>query len=149
MTESFEMDLDRYVQAIYGKKVLSLVALDIRGKTSIADAYLICAGRSHRQVSAISEHIRRDLKESNLKPLSVEGEKEGQWVVLDYGHVVIHVFLDPVRTFYDLEGLWADAPNVETPAMLTEKAKPVAEPDDFEMDDDFEMPDDLEMDDLS
>ena len=64
MTETFEMDLDRYVQAIYGKKVLSLVALDIRGKTSFADAYLICSGRSHRQVSAISEHIRRDLKKS-------------------------------------------------------------------------------------
>lgn len=141
MTEPFEMDLDRYVQAIFGKKVLSLVALDIRDKTSFTDAYLICSGRSHRQVSAISEHIRRDLKKSDIKPLSVEGEKEGQWVILDYGHVVIHVFLDPVRTFYDLEGLWADAPNIETPTMLTEKAKPVVEPDEFEMPDDFEMDD--------
>lgn len=141
MTEPFEMDLDRYVKAIYGKKVLSLVALDIRDKTSFTDAYLICSGRSHRQVSAIAEHIRRDLKKSGLKPLSVEGEKEGQWVILDYGHVVIHVFLDPVRTFYDLEGLWADAPNIETPTMLTEKEKPVVEPDEFEMPDDFEMDD--------
>jgi len=132
MTSRFEMDLDRYVQAIYGKKVLSLVVLDIRGKTSFADAYLICSGRSHRQVSAIAEHVRRDLKKDTIKPLSVEGEKEGQWVILDYGHVVIHVFLDPVRMFYDLEGLWADAPRVETPAMRAEKQKTAARWDDIE-----------------
>ena len=132
MTDSFEMDLDRYVRAIYGKKVLSLVALDIRGKTSFADAYLICSGRSHRQVSAIAEHVRQDLKKDAIKPLSVEGEKEGQWVILYYGHVVIHLFLDPVRAFYDLEGLWADAPRIETPAMLAEKEKPAAALDDIE-----------------
>ena len=130
MTNSFEMDLDRYVQAIYGKKVLSLVALDIRGKTSFADAYLICSGRSHRQVSAISQHIRQALKKSDIQPLSVEGEKEGQWVILDYGHVVIHLFLDPVRLFYDLEGLWADAPRIETPAMLAAKEEPATEMED-------------------
>jgi len=132
MTNRFEMDLDRYVQAIYGKKVLSLVVLDIRGKTSFADAYLICSGRSHRQVSAIAEHVRRNLKKDAIKPLSVEGEKEGQWVILDYGHVVIHVFLDPVRMFYDLEGLWTDAPRVETPAMRAEKQKTATQSDDIE-----------------
>jgi len=132
MTNRFEMDLDRYVQAICGKKVLSLVVLDIRGKTSFADAYLICSGRSHRQVSAIAEHVRRDLKKDTIRPLSVEGEKEGQWVILDYGHVVIHVFLDPVRIFYDLEGLWADAPRVQTPAMRAEKQKTAARSDDIE-----------------
>jgi ribosome-associated protein len=75
----------------------------------VADVFVICSGASNRQVAAIADHIRSDLKDRGIKPISVEGLGEGHWVILDYGHIIIHVFYEPIRTFYDLEGLWSDA----------------------------------------
>ena len=106
--------LNLYIQAVLGKKAIDLVVLDLRKLSSIADVFIICSGRSNRQVSAIAEHIQVDLKKHGITPLSVEGKKEGHWVLLDYGHVIIHVFYEPVRSFYDLEGLWIDAERIET-----------------------------------
>ncbi len=114
-------DLDLYVKAALGKKAMNLVALDVHQLTSFADVFIICSGRSSRQVNAIAEHIKVDLKKRKIKPLSVEGVKDGQWVLLDYGHVIIHIFYDPVREFYDLEGLWVDAERIETPTMKKQK----------------------------
>lgn len=114
-------DLDLYVKAALGKKAMNLVALDVHQLTSYADVFIICSGRSNRQVNAIAEHIKVDLKKRKIKPLSVEGVKDGQWVLLDYGHVIIHIFYDPVREFYDLEGLWVDAERIETPTMKKQK----------------------------
>ena len=108
---------DLFIKAVLGKKALDVVMLDVDGLTSLADTFIICSGRSNRQVTAIAEFIRTDLKKKGIKPLSIEGLKEGHWVLMDYGNVVIHVFYDPVRRFYDLEGLWADAPRVTTPAL--------------------------------
>jgi len=104
-----DMELDPYVEAVLGKKVVSPVLLDVRGLTSVADAFVICSGRSNRQVTAIGEFIRRNLKDQGIRPLSIEGLKDGHWILLDYGHIVIHVFYEPLRTLYDLEGLWIDA----------------------------------------
>jgi ribosome-associated protein len=104
--------LELFVKAALGKKVMDLVLLDLSELSSIADVFLICSGTSNRQVTAISEHILVDLKKKGIRPLSVEGKKEGHWALLDYGDVVIHVFLDSVRRFYDLEGLWVDAPRI-------------------------------------
>jgi len=109
--------LDLYIKAALGKKAMDLVVLDVRKLSSIADVFIICSGRSNRQVLAIAEHIQVDLKKHGIKPLSVEGKKEGHWVLLDYGHVIIHVFYEPVRSFYDLEGLWIDAERIETKSM--------------------------------
>ncbi len=109
MTFEAEPFLDVYVKAAMGKKAENLTVLDVRGLTSLADVFILCSGRSTRQVSAIADHIRMRLKEGGVRPLSVEGLKEGHWVLLDYGHVIIHVFLDSVREFYDLDGLWTDA----------------------------------------
>jgi len=109
--------LDLYIKAALGKKAMDLVVLDVRKLSSIADVFIICTGRSNRQVLAIAEHIQVDLKKHGIKPLSVEGKKEGHWVLLDYGHVIIHVFYEPVRSFYDLEGLWIDAERIETKSM--------------------------------
>lgn len=106
--------LNLYIQAVSGKKAIDLVVLDVRELSSIADVFIICSGRSNRQVVAIAEHIQVDLKKHGITPLSVEGKKEGHWVLLDYGHVIIHVFYEPVRSFYDLEGLWIDAERIET-----------------------------------
>jgi len=116
------LDLDPYINAVMGKKAIDLVVLDVRGLTSFSDIFIICSGRSNRQVSAIAEHIQVNLKKHAIKPLSVEGKKEGHWVLLDYGHVIIHVFYEPVRTFYDLEGLWIDAKRIETKRFLTDPA---------------------------
>jgi ribosome-associated protein len=114
MNNDLDSGLDVYVQAALGKKAESLVVLDVRGLTSIADAFIICSGRSSRQVSAVADHIERCLKKEGIRPLGVEGRQEGHWVLMDYGHVLIHVFYAETRAFYDLEGLWADAKRITT-----------------------------------
>jgi len=118
--------LDLYIKAALGKKAMNLVALDVQELTSFADVFIICSGRSNRQVNAIAEHIQADLKKHKIKPLSVEGVGEGHWVLLDYGHVIIHVFYEPIREFYDLEGLWIDAKRIETPALKKQKSSAAA-----------------------
>lgn len=117
MTEEFVATLDVYVRAVTGKKAENLVVLDVRELTSVADAFIICSGRSNRQVQAIAEHIQSELKKQHKRPLSVEGLNEGHWALIDYGDVIIHVFYEPVRLFYDLEGLWMDARRVKTKSM--------------------------------
>ena len=120
---SLDPTLDLYINAVMGKKAIDLVVLDVRGLTSVSDIFIICSGRSNRQVSSIAEYIQVNLKKHTIKPLSVEGKKEGHWVLLDYGHVIIHVFYEPVRTFYDLEGLWIDAKRIEAKRFLTDSTK--------------------------
>jgi ribosome-associated protein len=122
MNDSWKKDLDTYVQAALEKKAEGVIALDVRGLTSIADAFIICSGRSNRQVSAIAENIQRSLRKKTIKALSVEGMSEGHWVVMDYGHVIIHVFYESTRVFYDLEGLWIDAPRITTPSLEKSRA---------------------------
>jgi ribosome-associated protein len=112
MTDDLDPFLANYVKAVMGKKATDIVVLDVRGLTSIADFFIICSGSSNRQVMAIAEFIQIYLKKHGIKPLSVEGIKEGHWILLDYGHVLIHVFYEPLRSFYDLEGLWTDAKRI-------------------------------------
>ena len=119
---SLDRTLDLFINAVMGKKALDLVVLDVRDLTSFSDIFIICSGRSNRQVSAIAEYVQVNLKKHDIKPLSVEGKKEGHWVLLDYGHVIIHVFYEPVRAFYDLEGLWIDAKRIEARRFLTDPA---------------------------
>ena len=123
MTKKTDPTLDLYVKAVLGKKALNVVVLDVAELTSYADVFIICTGRSNRQVGAIADYIKTDLKKHKIKPLSVEGSKDGHWILLDYGHVIIHVFYEPMREFYDLEGLWVDAERIETPAMKISRKK--------------------------
>jgi len=118
MKHDYDPSLDLYVKAALGRKALGLVVLDVRELTSVADAFIICSGSSNRQVTAIAEFIQTELKKAGIKPLSVEGKKEGHWVLLDYGHVIIHVFYESVRNFYDLEGLWVDAKRIKTKSLI-------------------------------
>jgi ribosome-associated protein len=122
MSKNPDPNLDLYVRAALGRKASDLVLLDVRKQTSIADAFLICSGRSNRQVTAIAEHIKKTLKDQGIRPLSVDGLKEGHWVLLDYGDVIIHVFYESVRTFYDLEGLWVDAKRIKTESLADHEA---------------------------
>ena len=101
--------LYRCVRAAMGRKAVELLILDVRGVSDVTDYFLIASGRSQRQVTAIADFIERDLRKSGFKALGVEGLKDGHWALLDYGHVVIHVFYEPVRRFYDIESLWSDA----------------------------------------
>ncbi len=113
MTRPCEPAVDPYVKAVLSMKALDVVVLDLQGLISFADSFIICSGRSHRQVSAIAEFVEQNLKAKGIKPLGIEGLREGHWVLMDYGDVVIHVFLEPIRIFYDLEGLWSDARRIE------------------------------------
>ncbi len=117
MSKDIDPNLDIYIKAILGKKALNIVALDVADMTSYADVFIFCSGRSNRQVTAIADNIKTDLKRHKIKPVSVEGTKDGHWILMDYGHVIIHVFYEPVREFYDLEGLWVDAKRIMTPSL--------------------------------
>jgi len=117
MTAELDPMLDLIVNAMLQRKVIAPVLLDVQELTSVADYFIVCSGSSNRQVAAIAQTIKRELKKYKFKPLSIDGIKEGQWVLMDFGHVVIHIFYDPVRNFYDLEGLWTDAARVVTPGL--------------------------------
>lgn len=97
-------------EAALAKKAEHVVLIDVRGLTSIADYFVIMSGTGVRQLQAIAESIEVDLKKQGTHPLSSEGHQGGNWVLIDYGDVVAHIFETEVRGFYDLEGLWADAP---------------------------------------
>jgi ribosome-associated protein len=98
-------------QLLLDKKASDVLVLDVRGMSSYADYIVLASAESDRQVDAMSENIHVKLKqEDGLHPTGTEGKETGQWVLLDYGEVVAHLFQNEVRAFYDLEGLWADAP---------------------------------------
>lgn len=100
------------VEAALGKKALNPILLEMKGVTSFTDYFFICSGTSDRQVQAIAEGIQNALEEEGVRPLGLEGTLEGKWILMDYEDVVVHIFLEPVRHFYDLEGLWLDAPRI-------------------------------------
>ena len=97
------------------KKARDLVVLEVRELTSIADYFIICSGSSDRQVQSIAQGIAENLNEAGHSLLSVEGANRGHWVLMDFSDVIVHIFYEPVREFYDLDGLWGHAPRVELP----------------------------------
>ena len=97
------------------KKAYDLVLLEVSEVTFIADYFIICSGRSDRQVQSIAQGIEEYLGKEGITPFSVEGQTRGQWVLMDFSDVIVHIFYQPVREFYDLEGLWSHAPRVNLP----------------------------------
>jgi len=83
--------------------------LQVKGLCSFSDYFVICSGGSRRHVLALAQHLQEALGQAGVKPLGVEGLEDGHWVLLDYNDVVIHLFVKPLRDFYDLEGLWVEA----------------------------------------
>jgi len=110
-------------EAALDKKAVDLVVLDVAALTSIADYLVICTGRSDRQVQAIAQAIDEHLRQHGHRPIAIEGMNRGQWVLLDYADVIVHVFYKPVREFYDLERLWEHAPRVQLPEPLRSQAQ--------------------------
>lgn len=105
------------------RKAYDLLLLDVSELTSLADYFLICTGRSDTQVQAIAQSIEEGLSALGRKPRTIEGMSGGHWVLMDYGDVVVHVFLESAREFYDLERLWARAPVVQLPEPYRSQAR--------------------------
>ena len=95
------------------KKATDLVVLDLRNAASFTEYFLICTGASTRQVQAVSNAVEEILLKSGKRPLHIEGYSSAEWILLDYGDFIVHVFGAASRRFYDLERLWRDAPRVE------------------------------------
>jgi ribosome-associated protein len=104
--------------AALDKKAERVEIVDIGEKVDYADYLVVMTGRSDRQVIAIAHGIEEALEKRGTKTVSREGLQQGHWVLIDYGDVIVHVFLDEARKYYDLEGLWMDAPRVPTPSFV-------------------------------
>ena len=100
------------VSAALDRKAQDLRVLHLGRVTDFTDYFLICSGTSDRQVQAIADAIQERLRAEKVRPLHVEGYNRAQWVLLDYGDLVVHIFQEEPRRFYSLERLWGDAPEV-------------------------------------
>jgi ribosome-associated protein len=94
------------------RKAVDLKVLHLEKVSDFTDYFLICSGSNERQVQAIADAVQERLRRDHVRPLHVEGYNRGQWVLLDYGDLVVHVFQEEPRRFYALERLWGDAPDV-------------------------------------
>jgi ribosome-associated protein len=100
------------VAAAEDRKAVELRVLHLEKVSDFTDYFLICSGTSERQVQAIADSVQERMREERVRPLHVEGYNRGQWILLDYGDFVVHIFQEEPRRFYSLERLWGDAPDV-------------------------------------
>ena len=103
------------MRAADAKQALDIQVLDLREVTTFADFFVICTGTNTRQVQTISEEIDVELRKTGYNAASLEGFKNGEWILSDYGDMVVHVFSPTARAFYELERLWRHAKSVEIP----------------------------------
>ena len=94
------------------KKAKDVLILDLKGLTIIADFFVICSGESTTHVRAIAESIEEKAEKSGIRPLGVEGLTHSHWVLIDYGDVIVHIFEEGTRSFYEIEKLWMDAQSI-------------------------------------
>ena len=121
MNDSLSL-LNEIAQIVYDKKGFNIVALDVQGISSITDFMLFAEGNVERHVKAIHSTIRLSLKERDLLPLFVEGDDESQWIVLDYGDVIVHLYSPELRLKYGLEQLWKEGNIVDLDLKVPEQA---------------------------
>jgi len=100
------------LQSLEDSKAENIVSIDIQGKSPLADYMIVASGRSHRHVAAVAEHLLRALKEAGLGNARVEGLSGADWVLIDAGDIIVHVFRPEVREFYNIEKMW-QAPDLE------------------------------------
>lgn len=100
------------LKIIRERKAIDPVMFEVGQLSSISDYFIIASGNSSRQVQSITQHLRRKMREKGFRVYGVEGEQEGHWVLMDYGDVIVHIFYEPFREYYDLEGLWIEAPRI-------------------------------------
>jgi len=113
VTSAPDHTVRRLAEAAVEKKARDLVGLDVHQLTSFTDAFLLATGTSDRHVRSVADAVLEASKEMGRSPLGVEGYDEGRWVLIDLNEVVVHVFQEEVREYYDLERLWGDAPPIE------------------------------------
>jgi len=101
------------LKAATEKKALDPILLELKEIASFTDYFVLLSGKSDRQVQAIAKAIEEALQKKGVRPLGQEGTLGGKWILMDYEDVVVHIFLEPVRKFYNLEGLWIDAPRID------------------------------------
>tara|TARA_B100000674_G_C37760840_1_gene877864 strand:- start:333 stop:746 length:414 start_codon:yes stop_codon:yes gene_type:complete len=101
--------LELIEQSLDDDKAIDIVSIDLTGKSSIADAMVVASGASVRQVGAMADHLREKLKAAGIKGISIEGLENCDWVLIDSGDVIVHLFRPEVRDFYNLEKLWSEA----------------------------------------
>ena len=116
--------LNSLAQALYDKKGENILALDARHFSTMSDYFVIVEGSIERHVSALSKTVVDTLLAFDLKPLHMEGELQGDWVVVDYGHIVVHLLTHEMREKYDLEGLWREAKIIDVKIDTGKKVKP-------------------------
>lgn len=101
----------RAAQALYDKKAVDLMVLDVKNLTVITDYMVICTGRTAQQVHSLCDEVEDKLLEAGVSPRKKEGQNEGRWAILDYGTVLVHIFHPEQRQFYKLERLWDEGTN--------------------------------------
>ena len=106
--------------AALDKKARDTIVLDLRKLTVISDFFVICSGDNIPQVKAITDNIEQKLREKGIRPLGVEGREHAHWTLMDYGDVVVHVFEEETRLYYELEKFWLDAPRIIPDAKNTD-----------------------------
>jgi ribosome-associated protein len=106
------------VRAAESKKAHNVRVLDLREIATFADRFLVCHGTNARQIQAISDAVGEDLGKIGERPVSVEGYENAEWILMDYGDFLVHVFSEKAREYYALERLWRHAKNVSIPAVV-------------------------------
>lgn len=101
---------EQVLQALDGLKAVNPVTLDVRALTDVMDYLVIASGTSNRHVKSLADNVCMEAKKQGQRPIGVEGEDAGEWVLVDFGDVVVHVMLPATRDFYDLERLWGSPP---------------------------------------
>ena len=108
--------LDRAANAVLGKKATDVVVLDIRKDASFTDYFLLASGANQKQILAMADAVLEALREEGVRPAHLEGYPRQEWILIDYGSFVIHIFTAKTRAFYDLERLWGGARRLEITA---------------------------------
>ena len=104
--------IDKICNAALDKKAENVVVMDIKDMTVVADNFIICSGTSKAQVKAICDNIEEQLAKEDIKPFRIDGYSDARWIILDYAEILVHVFYDEDRLFYNLERLWNNGVNM-------------------------------------
>jgi len=119
------MDLERLkdliIKLLEDKKGEEILPIDLRKKVDFADYFLLCSAHSTKHAQGLADYVTLELEKIGIMPLSVEGMEQGNWIVLDYGSIVVHIFYEPIRRLYNLEELWLDQPQRRVKKLSQEK----------------------------
>jgi len=107
-TDLVSQTFDAALASLENSKAESIIPIDIRGRSTIGDYMIVASGRSHRHVTAVADHLLQALNEAGCKNMRVEGLDSGDWVLIDTGDIIVHIFRPEVRDFYNIEKIWLD-----------------------------------------